>query len=311
MEKKIMIAVDDSLQAKCAVDYAVAMRDTIDPLTITLCHVQPPISQYLEQEAAKNAKAKAQLDALLRKNDAASKRLLEEMKSSAVLKGMSPDSVEIQTHMHTAEMDRILLRTAEDRHYDALVLGRRGISGIQKAFIDSVTDSVMHQRTTAPIWLVKGKVRPSDNILLAVDGSQNAFRAADHLAFMISESKNARVTLLHVRPTLKSVCPISNDDAATDQLSSAASLGDQQCMDDFLERTLARFKESGIGEDRLEILNVDKTLNIGKAVLNHAQKNGFSTIVIGRRGISRTFFTGSVSQYMIERMPDLALWVVQ
>ena len=128
---------------------------------------------------------------------------------------------------------------------------------------------------------------------------------------MISENPETRVTLLHVRPTLKSVCPISNDDDAMDQLSSAARTSDEHCMDDFLGHTFKQFNEFGIGEDRLEILTIDKTLNIGKAILNHAKKGGFKTLVIGRRGITRTFFTGSVSQYIIERTSDLALWVVQ
>jgi nucleotide-binding universal stress UspA family protein len=248
---------------------------------------------------------------LLKKNAIESQQFLKEMKSTAISKGMAEACVEIQSHIRAAEMDRILLRTAADKHFDALVLGRRGISGIQKAFIDSVTDNVMHQSTAIPIWLVKGKVSPNNKILLAVDGSRNAFRAVDHLAFMLSGNTETRVTLLHVRPTLKSVCPISNEDASTDQLSSAARISDEHCMEDFLSRTLDRFKEAGFAEDRLEILTIDKAFNIGKAILNHAQKGGFSTLVIGRRGISRTFFTGSVSQYIIERMPDLALWVVQ
>jgi len=162
-----------------------------------------------------------------------------------------------------------------------------------------------------PIWLVRGRVAFPDRILVAVDGSPNALRAVDHLAFMLSGNADVRLTFFHVRPTLKAVCPIVDDDDQTDDLSSAADAGDRRCMDGFLHRALERLAEDGIGEDRVDVVTVEKTLNIGKAVLEKAAKGNFGTVVVGRRGLTRTFFSGSVSSHLIDRLSDRALWVVQ
>jgi nucleotide-binding universal stress UspA family protein len=46
--------------------------------------------------------------------------------------------------------------------------------------------------------------------------------------------------------------------------------------------------------------------------VEEAQKNGFGTIVIGRRGLSkvRQFMMGRVSNKVLQLARDLAVWVV-
>ena len=51
MDKKILLAVDDSLHSKEAVKYAVAISSTVKDLHYVLFHVQPVISHYLLDEA--------------------------------------------------------------------------------------------------------------------------------------------------------------------------------------------------------------------------------------------------------------------
>ena len=46
MEKKIMIAVDDSRHSKNAVRYAAGVYEVLKDMKFTLMHVQPTISQY-------------------------------------------------------------------------------------------------------------------------------------------------------------------------------------------------------------------------------------------------------------------------
>jgi nucleotide-binding universal stress UspA family protein len=39
-------------------------------------------------------------------------------------------------------------------------------------------------------------------------------------------------------------------------------------------------------------------------------KGNFGTVVIGRRGINKAFFMGSVSRYIINRISNRSLWIV-
>ena len=84
MDKKVVIAVDESIQAKQAVNYVVALSEIIEPLYIALHHVQPQISQYLIDEAKKDIKAYSQLEALQRKNADAAQALLDNMKKTCL-----------------------------------------------------------------------------------------------------------------------------------------------------------------------------------------------------------------------------------
>jgi nucleotide-binding universal stress UspA family protein len=69
-------------------------------------------------------------------------------------------------------------------------------------------------------------------------------------------------------------------------------------------------KNAGIGEDRYEIRVAETVRNVGKAIVEKASKEDFGTIVIGRSGMNRSFFMGSVSRYVFNRAMNRALWVV-
>ncbi len=55
-----------------------------------------------------------------------------------------------------------------------------------------------------------------------------------------------------------------------------------------------------------------KCSDIGKAILSEAEKGGYGTIVMGRRGISKTqeFFMGSVSNKILQQAGDKSVWIV-
>jgi len=80
MDKKILLAVDDSPHSKDAVKYAVAISSTVKDLHYDLFHVQPMISHYLLDETQKSPQARAELDKVLKKNDASARKILEQYK---------------------------------------------------------------------------------------------------------------------------------------------------------------------------------------------------------------------------------------
>jgi len=133
----------------------------------------------------------------------------------------------------------------------------------------------------------------------------------DHLAFMLSGNPDASISFIHVIPKLKDVCAINFEDAGTDHLESVIDQSNRQCMEDFFQQVIARLKEAGIGEDRIEINVVEKVFRIDKAILETTEQKNYGTVVMGRRGMNRTFFTGSVSTNLMERMSNRALWIIQ
>ena len=68
MDKKIVIAVDDSRHSKNAVRYAAGIYEVLKDMKFTLMHVQPTISEYLLDEAKKSPQAYAELEKVNLKN---------------------------------------------------------------------------------------------------------------------------------------------------------------------------------------------------------------------------------------------------
>jgi nucleotide-binding universal stress UspA family protein len=71
-----------------------------------------------------------------------------------------------------------------------------------------------------------------------------------------------------------------------------------------------KFKDAGLSESQIDIQTVEGRRRPGKVIIETAEKDNFGTVVIGRRGINKAFFTGSVSHYVINKASACALWVV-
>jgi nucleotide-binding universal stress UspA family protein len=156
--------------------------------------------------------------------------------------------------------------------------------------------------------MVDGNVT-STRIIVAVDGSEYAFRAVDHLSFMVGENPNISVTLFHVMPRFRNYCVIDFDEKEAD-IQKVIAQGDKRCIDRFYAHARQKFEEAGIQEKQIEVKVTKRAVNVGKAILDEAKKGNYGTVVIGRRGASKAFFMGSVSRYVLDRTSNRALWLV-
>jgi len=308
VEKKILLALDDSVYSRHAIHYAVKMSSVIGDLTYTLLHVQPTISQFLLDEARTDFEAKVELKKAVRKNAEHAKAVLEKCKSQMVRAGIAEKSIEVATQPKLLGLARDILQHAQQGLYDAIVVGRRGFSRIQQIFMDSVTAKLVERSTLIPVWVLHGHVT-SAKIMAAVDGSESSLRAVDHLSFMVEENPKIKVTLFHVIPKVGSHCAIRFDEEANG-VEEMMTQGDRRCVEHFYAHACKKFTEAGIQENQIEIKVTKRTMNVGKAIVDEATNGNYGTVVIGRRGVSRAFFMGSVSRYVLDRISNRALWLV-
>jgi nucleotide-binding universal stress UspA family protein len=310
MEKKILVAVDDSIHTRQAMHYAVRISSQVTDLWFTLFYVQPTISQYLLKEADTDLKAKAELKKVIRNNDESAHRILGKLKNDMVRMGISEARIDLHTKPKTLGLAKDIMDRAQQGLYDAIVVGRRGLSRVQKAFMGSVTANLIEHATFVPLWVVDGNVK-SSKIMIAVDGSESSLRAVDHLSFMVGENPQIRVTMFHVRPTVGDCCVIDFEEkrASAEYL---VTRGDRRCVDHFYAHASKILKKANVDERRVEIRTTKRpVLHVGRAIVNEAKKGDYGTVVIGRTGISQAFFMGSVSRYVIDKTSDRALWVVR
>lgn len=308
MEKHILLALDDSIHSKHAVEYAARMAENVVDLNVTLLCVQPSVSLFLADEAKKDPKARAALETMTRKNAEKAREVLEGYKALLMERGMDGARVIIRTRPKKLGLARDILEVAEDGQYDAIVVGRRGVSKLQEMFSGSVTANLLEHSRIIPVWVVDGQVK-NDRVMLAVDGSESALKAVDHLSFMYEKTTGVMFTLVHVAPKLKNYCEIDFGEE-TKELEDVIIQGDKRCVENFMVHAYSEFKAAGIEKDRIEIRELSGSRNVGKALLAEAERGDYGAVVFGRRGVGKAFFMGSVSNYLINKLSNRALWLI-
>ncbi len=307
MEKKVLLAIDDSRNTKQAIAYAVNLSLLVKNLSCTLFHVQPAISQFLTDDAKSDFRAQSALEKLKRKNMEAAQTMLEQCKTMMCEMGIAENCIDLKSVPRNMGLAKDIIDYAQEKKYDAIITGRRGLTRMQEVFMGSTTKKLVDHSKVTPLWIVDGKVA-SNRILIAIDGSESALRAVDHLSFIMENNTDVSITLFHVIPIFRDYCPIDFDETDSD-MQYIISQGEKKCVEKFFVHAFRKFAKAGIAREQIQIKEVSQR-NIGKAIIDEMQQEHYGTVVVGRRGQNSAFFMGSVSTYVLDRASDCALWLV-
>ena len=308
MNKQILVAVNDAAPSHQAVRYIADLAQMTDNLHYHLVHIQPGISQFLKNGVSRDPQSQQALEDLRTAHAEASQVLLNRQRLALQEMGVSSARIETTSLPRQEGLAKTLLDHAHTRKVAAIVAGRRDLSILQKPFMGRVTADLVENSNLLPIWIVDGAVR-SPRLLVAVDGSESSMRAIHHVCEIFQGDQRTKFHLLHVIPRLIESCGIDFGDGRH-RLEMVGKRGAHHCIDDFYGQTLAQFNSAGISAKQVDVQIIENKLHPGKAILQAAFEGRYSTLVIGRRGINRSFFTGSVSRYVINRAENMALWLV-
>ena len=116
--------------------------------------------------------------------------------------------------------------------------------------------------------------------------------------------------LSYIKPKGADMGQVEFDEQESTELEKIVARDVDKYINEFHEKAVRKLQDAGIGEDRYEIRATETVRNVGKAIVEKALQEDFGTIVIGRSGMNRSFFMGSVSRYVINRAMNRALWVI-
>jgi 2,4-dienoyl-CoA reductase-like NADH-dependent reductase (Old Yellow Enzyme family)/nucleotide-binding universal stress UspA family protein len=141
--------------------------------------------------------------------------------------------------------------------------------------------------------MIKEVHNPRKKILIAMDESENATIAAAYVADMLSNRKDVSITLFHVQ---------------TDE-----SIKDESGIKEMMDIARSILIKAGIPEKSINIQIRQKKAGMGNDILNEIVEAGYGTVVVGRRGVSRTnqLLFGSVSNKIVQNTKDCTVWVVE
>ncbi len=157
------------------------------------------------------------------------------------------------------------------------------------------------------------------NVLLAFDGSECSLRAVDYVGMQFSGLSGLTVTLFHVLPNLP---PRLWDDGHI--LSDAEREERCRVVEKWLTNQRLRVEPlfakargmliaRGFTNDQIETKTTSDVANTVDSILEEANGGGYSTLVIGRCGLSakQRFFTGSTTTAIVNRGAGLAICIVE
>ena len=182
--KTLLVPTDFSSNAASALDYAAAIANHFGS-TILLVNTYKaprradmfvPIDEFIRQDAQQ------QMDEQI-------KRVGPELKNGAT----------VETFLLQGEIVPTLLRFAEQKEVDLIVMGTQGASGLKEVFIGSTTSALMTQTRRPVLAIPNGYAfRPVASAVLAIDDFDISSHTVVAPLTRIARSFNAKVLVYHV-----------------------------------------------------------------------------------------------------------------
>jgi nucleotide-binding universal stress UspA family protein len=133
---------------------------------------------------------------------------------------------------------------------------------------------------------------PKKNVLVAIDGSENALAAVRYTADMLLGLADMKITLFHIR---------------LEEVAESAERVRVMMLD-----ARGVLVEAGIPPDCIHVKVAPRREGVARDILAEIASGGYGTVVIGRRGLSRAaqFLFGGVTNKVVSNAKNCTLWVV-
>jgi len=305
MLKKILIAVDESLHAKNALLYAANFNQD-NSLQLTLLNVQPFVSDFFMLEANSDPIFAGELDRIKAHNESNSNMILQEHKKTLINEGIKEKNINTVSQTRTLGLAKYIIDIGRKHQFNAVAIGRRGISRIQKVFMGSVSAKIMDHANALPVWIVDGAIRPG-RFLVPVN--LNSTAVIDYIAQMCQGMPKIHLTFYYVQERFR-LSNFSSDATSATHLDMIIEKHEMDRIDSWWANAISRLKNVGFTEKQLKIKTARRTEKTGKMILEEIGNHTYDTVIMERTGVGMAFYMGSVSRYVCERLTDHALWLL-
>jgi nucleotide-binding universal stress UspA family protein len=291
MEKHLLVTVSEQQSALHGVRFVGHFFSNKKEIKLTLFYTAPRPAAVWEGERTHDRVSQSEQQA--RQYEAKGREALEEGKKVLVRLGFPQQ--QILTKLQVRKWSKVIdiIQEGEKGLYDAVVLGRRGLSWLEEAFDDSVSKGLLEKRCNFPIWICRRPDLGRKNVLLCLDGSEASYRMLDHVGFILAEEKEQEVTLFTVKKPAVKV---------------------KESADSILSKSKELLLSNGFPAEMAKTKVVESG-NVAKAILKDSEQGRFAAVAVGRTGRGRSLleslFMGSVTDTLFRELGKAALWTCQ
>ncbi len=307
MYKNILVPVDGSELSEVAFDYAKEIGGRLDT-DITILHVvDPRETEFLSMHEAyvdhaaeiMNIRVGDVQKKLQRRPGRESKQI-----SGVTVVGYPPEEI---------------LRYADEKDIDLIVMSTHGRSGIRRWVLGSVAEKVL-QASTVPVLLARAQLAAKPpvetwtdiTIIVPLDGSETAETVLPHVQTLAKQSDTENLEVVVIRVCEPPPVPaIPGPEIPVDwyKLMDENWTQCKRITEQYLAGIEKHLKETGL-KVRSEPIEQQRA-NVAEEIIEYANKIPFSLIAMatsGRSGISRWAY-GSVAHKVLMGGPSPILMV--
>ena len=209
-------------------------------------------------------------------------------------------------NQHMMSVDQVMLKTCAERYgkvkdiltegakgcYDAIILGQRASYALQwmvERPADETAQAIIKDSCcTTPLWICPEPFPGRKDVLICLDGSENSFRAVDHVGFIVARQEHQQITLLHV------------------------ATGDSAKTPEIFTRAEAILHGHGIDSKRISQSTTWGVTAAG-AILAEQEKGGYAVVAVGlygdKQGLAQNLnLAGSTTAKLISKIEKASLW---
>ncbi|MDY0275224.1 MAG: universal stress protein [Desulfomicrobium sp.] len=285
-DRHILLTISDDASALQAVRFTCGFFRHTSTLKATLFYVAPnPKVGLSGAEIAKDY-------VTLNKREVAAKEVAQHALSRAteILMGKNfpQDNFDSKILFQQLGTANDIIQEGLAGMYDAIALGRRGLSRLEELLDKSVSKQIITTRLETPLWICRQQEKPEPSVLLCTDGSPASLRTADHVGFMLKDEPEHSITIAYI-----------DTSGGCDNGSEA------------MAKTRHVLKENAIPSERIKELVVEGK-NVSEVIITLARGGGYGVIATGRTGRgeakSRQFW-GSVSMSLLRHLDFATMWI--
>jgi nucleotide-binding universal stress UspA family protein len=309
-KKKILVSVDGSNESAATVQY---VANTMSPADtqVVLFHAFSRIPESFWDVARE-----PELDVWMNKMKAMEQEheqkvqaFMQNARQELLDRNFREENIIINVQDRKVGIARDIVAEAQ-KGYNLLMMGRKGVSGLEGVTVGSVANKVIGAVNRLPICVVTG--RPSfEKMIVAIDGSEGSTKAVD---FICSDLRNnhRKVILFHAMRKL------GFPEAAQKSESPFAKI-EQKIWDDAralikpcMEDAKTKLVKAGFAKDEIKVKIVTGVDSRAGALIAEANTSGCGSIVVGRKGVSQVeeFHIGRVCHKVIQKAENMAIWLV-
>jgi TusA-related sulfurtransferase/nucleotide-binding universal stress UspA family protein len=306
LKDKILVAVDVSDRCLETIRH-ITERKPFQKKRLVLYHVLNSLPHFywdVEMEPL-STEAVAQIRDWEAEQKKGIDKFMEKAKQILLDADFPEDAVTIKIKNIEKRIAGDIVEEAKD-DYMAVIISRSGTGKLPEPFLGPNAVKVIQNLSFVPVFIA-GKNPPGKNILVAMDGSEGAMQAIDFVGELMG-GHNFKVTLVHVVRDDSSIGPAP----LYRPLPKEDLQVEEQKIRTVFDEARSRLINRGFKPDDVTSKIVTGAASRSAAIVQEAERRGYATIVLGRRGLSQSkdFFMGGVSNKVIQLGIEQAVWVV-